>query len=531
MPRIYERRGGTFAPGEAAGFCAVFFALWLGYPNNFTDIPLLILLWPAGCAFLGKFAPNAKKALFQGWMAAFFGLTACLYWLYMPVHEVGGLHIVPAFACALLISFVCASQSGLLSLAAFFAKNAPVPASAVFLALSWYLLEYLYALIGGFPWVSPSAALAQWPLFLQIASIMGAYAADGLWLGAILLCAFSLPFSKHKFTLPPFLCGLTICALICGYGAWRFNLQEGEGTGGVNALFVEGNIDQNRKWEPSFQQETLLHYISLTQAGLEEDRGEGIVEPLVIWPETALPFFLQVKPDLSRVLRDFVEKERIPLLFGAPGMEYRAERDEPAVFNRAFLLAPSGKLLGSYDKEHLVPFGEYVPFWLKFGFLEALLQGVGVYEPGAGNEPLRYGMLALGMLICYEGIFPWLAHERVAKGANILVDLSNDGWFGRSAAMKQHLFLLVPRCVEQNRWLLRSTNTGISCIVDSRGRIVLRGPLLQAGSLSGHAGLEEKYTLYYYIGRWIPGIAFALWVIFAWRILKQRTKNIEECCT
>lgn len=139
--------------------------------------------------------------------------------------------------------------------------------------------------------------------------------------------------------------------------------------------------------------------------------------------------------------------------------------------------------IGHYDKEHLVPFGEYLPSWLNWGFLEALLQGVGVYETGTAVAPLRYENLALGMLICYEGIFPWLAQARVADGANILVDISNDGWFEDTPASRQHLYLTVLRALEQNRWILRGTNTGISVVVDPRGRLTARGGQFRAESL------------------------------------------------
>lgn len=145
------------------------------------------------------------------------------------------------------------------------------------------------------------------------------------------------------------------------------------------------------------------------------------------------------------------------------------------VFNRALLLDPSGNTAGHYDKEHLVPFGEYVPEWLNWNFLADLLQEVGVYTPGRSAAPLVHEDLRLGMLICYEAVFPWLAQARVEHGANVLVDISNDGWFGRSPAALQHLYLASLRAVEQGRWLLRGTNTGISAIIDARGRVTVRG--------------------------------------------------------
>lgn len=171
--------------------------------------------------------------------------------------------------------------------------------------------------------------------------------------------------------------------------------------------------------------------------------------PLVVWPETALPFFFENNPLLAPKVRELAARSQTPLLLGAPGMERRPGVREPDIYNRAFLLGPDGRTLAHYDKEHLVPFGEYLPSWLNWKFLEALLQGVGVYTEGTTTAPLHYRNLALGMLICYEGIFPWLAQDRAAQGANILVDISNDGWFGATPAARQHLYLTALRALDR----------------------------------------------------------------------------------
>ena len=166
---------------------------------------------------------------------------------------------------------------------------------------------------------------------------------------------------------------------------------------------------------------------------------------------------------------------------------------------------------------HLVPFGEYVPSWLDWDFLAALLQEVGTYTPGKSAEPLRNGRLALGMLICYEGVFPWLAQERVAKGANILVDISNDGWFGATPAPRQHLYLTALRAIEQRRWILRGTNTGISAVIDHRGRPVVSGGQFRQQWLWGRARLMDGVSLYHRLAPLIPpfGLLLCMAVLFA----------------
>lgn len=507
--------------------------LWLGFPNDLLSLPPLVLLWPAALVMLGLGAPGRMAALRRGWLVSLAGGTAALYWLALPVHNVGGLPWLLAVPCALFIAACLASAGGLFSLAAHALRARPPLWLALLLALLWYLLETCYALALGFPWLPLAGALAVWPLLIQAADTLGAYALGGCWLLAALLCLFSLPAAlpsastatRRIFFPRRLAAGLGLAALLLGYGAWRLKAHPFDpaptGENSLAVLFVEGNVDQNQKWLPAFQRRTVDLYLDLTRAGLEarpatdasshQDAGS-----LIIWPETALPFFFETSPRLAVLVRDMALTARSPLLFGAPGVERRPGQAEPLIFNRAFLLAPDGKTAGYYDKEHLVPFGEYLPDWLNWGFLQALLQDVGVYETGTAIAPLRHGNLALGMLICYEGIFPWLAQARVADGANILADISNDGWFGNTPAARQHLYLTVLRALEQNRWILRGTNTGISVVVDARGRVTARGGQFRAGSLWARAGLTTVASPYHRFAPWLlPSAALLFCALLA----------------
>ncbi|MDR2574354.1 MAG: apolipoprotein N-acyltransferase [Desulfovibrio sp.] len=487
-------------------------AIWLGFPNDVADMPPLVLFWPVALALLGLNAPNKMTALRAGWLCGLAGSTAALYWLTLPVREVGGLPWPLASACALFVAACLSFSNGLFSCAARMLRNYPPPLCALALALAWYLLEYVCARLLGFPWLPLAGALAEWPLLVQAADIAGAYALGGLWTLAALLC---LIFCRDKFCLT---LGMALSAGLMLYGGWRLNqtpfTMKPDGTESVSVLFVEGNIDQNQKWIPAFQQASLDAYVRLTRQALAEMPGGE--KPLIVWPETALPFFFEHMPKYDETVRRLAAESGCPLLLGAPGMEISAN-GQRRIFNRAFLLAEAeasapGRTVGRYDKMHLVPFGEYLPDWLAFDFLQALLQGVGVYEEGTSAEPLRYGKLALGMLICYEGIFPWLAEERVRRGANILVDISNDAWFGRTPAARQHLNLTALRAVEQGRWLLRGTNTGISAVVDNRGRLTMRGGQFTEGVHFARAALLETASPF---SRLAPRIFPAALAVFA----------------
>ncbi|MFT4301747.1 MAG: apolipoprotein N-acyltransferase [Desulfovibrio sp.] len=535
----------TFRPDNTALFVGLIGAagIWLGFPNDIAGLPPLALLWPVALAWLGLCAPTRGAALRRGWLCNLAGGMAALYWLSMPVHNVGGLPWFLAVPCALLIAACISSAGGLFSLAAYALRHRPPYMWAILLGLLWYVLEAVYALALGFPWLELSGALAAWPLLVQGADTVGAYGLSGLWVMAALWCALGIlphPLAanagtssdekkkpetnasgkstptafggKNSWRPACLVCGLLMTGLLLGYGGLRLYQQPLEvaptGPQSVQALFVEGNIDQNQKWLPAFQRQTVDLYLRLTYDALAQRPGE---RPLIIWPETALPFFFETNLLHSPRVRQLPAVTGSPLLVGAPGLERRADKKEPDVFNRAFLLTPpDGAIAAHYDKEHLVPFGEYLPEWLNWGFLEALLQGVGVYQTGTAIAPLRYDNLALGMLICYEGIFPWLAQARVEDGANILVDISNDGWFGATPAPRQHLYLTALRALEQNRWILRGTNTGISVVVDNRGRLTMRGAQFKEQALWGSAALESTPSMYHRLWPWPLPIAVAL---------------------
>ena len=143
------------------------------------------------------------------------------------------------------------------------------------------------------------------------------------------------------------------------------------------------------------------------------------------------------------------------------------------------------------------------------------MQGVGVYSEGYKTEPLKVNKLALGILICYEGIFPSLASKRVENGANILVDISNDGWFEKSPAAKQHLYLTVLRAIEENRYILRGTNTGISASIDNKGHIITRGEQFKTGSIIANAYLFDEKSIFHNIADYIPiTLCLLLFILF-----------------
>ncbi len=183
-----------------------------------------------------------------------------------------------------------------------------------------------------------------------------------------------------------------------------------------------------------------------------------------------------------------------PLLLGSPAYE-RHDDGSYSYYNSAFLLSAESRELERSDKIHLVPFGEYVPLGRLLTFINKLVVGVGDFSPGK-VKPLALGDDPLGVLICYEVIFPGLARDYVRKGSRLLVNLTNDAWFGRSSAPYQHLAMARFRAIENRIWLVRAANTGISAAISPSGRVVSAGPIFETLSLDSVVGLGAEETFY-----------------------------------
>lgn len=505
---------------------AVVLGLWLGFPNDLAALPLLAAVCPAGLAVLGLNASTTRRAFLSAWLWGGLGHILALHWLTVPMSRVGGLPLAVAAPCALFVALALATQGGLFALFARRFWRPENPLSALALALAWYFLEYGYALVAGFPWLPLSGALAVWPWTLQIADTLGATLAGSLWAGCALALTGSL---LSRRPLPAFF-GFVLAFFLSAYGVWQLarnpvtepvtaeeavkNLpRAGSDRDTFPVLLVEGNIDQNTKWVESYRVSTVNAYVSLTKEALQRARDAGVPAEylergVIVWPETAMPFDL-ARSRHTRSLMTLAVEAGMPIVTGAPGTERRADRGYN-VYNRVWVVDRNGAPAGSYDKEHLVPFGEYVPSFFRWKFLEGLLQEVGAYTEGTRTSPLRVGPLAMGPLVCYEAVFPWLAQERVAKGANVLLDVSNDGWFGDTPAPHQHLALTGLRALEQNRWLVRCTNTGISAVYDNRGRIVFRGPQFRAEALWADARLESEPSRFHRLFHIVPAACAVL---------------------
>lgn len=536
-------------------FCAALvvcgsLGLFLGTANPFFHVPGAVLVYPA-CLLL---ASRGRHPFRLGWCVGIPGAAGALYWIAVAAHMYGGFPWLLAAPCSILLGMYVALWGGLFCFCASRLLGLPAWKRSLALGLLWFLLEWTRGwFCTGFSWLTLSSGLAAWPVLMQPLSVLGEYGYSGLLATVtFLLCEGALCLREKRQSGTLLLAsGACIAAAVAVFGAWRMQvLPEKLAAEGVPVActMVQGSVRQDVKWSPEYQRQTLEHYIRLSVDGVRaamnglagtgrgpgrEEIASSLGQPLgsrpdaalapalpdfILWPETAMPFAYPASP-LSRELNAFADGLGIPLLFGAPGVERRIG-GATALFNRAFMLSPEGNAV-HYDKEHLVPFGEYLPPVLDWKIFESLLQGLGGFTAGGGDRlfPLELkgrGRVDMGMLICYEAIFPELSRKRVAGGAQLLLNISNDAWYDYTSAPMQHLQLSLMRAVEQGRYVLRATNSGITAVLDPLGGVHAMGSasdgyaLFLSGSLTGTALALQGHTPYFYLHPWLPALALAL---------------------
>jgi apolipoprotein N-acyltransferase len=366
----------------------------------------------------------------------------------------------------------------------------------------WVALEFLRTyLITGFPWNLLGYSQHRNLPLIQVAAVTGVYGVSFVVLAVnAALARAILTWKCWSGVLAPLATAALLVAGSVGYG-WLWPASDAENDS-IRIALVQANIDQGVKWDPTWQDQTLTIYGELTRE-VARQRPQ-----LIVWPEAAVPFFLREDPRQALV-QDMARAAGAYLLVGAPDWQAGQPR------NTAFLIEPGGRMLERYDKRHLVPFGEYVPLSQLLFFVNPLAGGaIGAFAPGHEATVFATPSGRFGVVICYEAIFPDEVREFFLSGADFLVNITNDAWFGRSAAPAQHLAMAALRAVENRAYLIRAANTGISAIVAPDGRIVQASGLFSRVVLSGaiipHTG-GSFYTWHGDLFAWgTVGLALAI---------------------
>lgn len=443
---------------------------------------------------------DAFKAGMAGGMLAYSGLC---YWFIGTMMSFGGM---PFLVSLFFFLFLAMYMALYWAIFAYLLKRASLQGISVLIAAPslWVALEYLRTyLFTGHPWALLGYTQYKNISIIQLSDITGVYGIS------FILALFSATVYelirryrlKNSLPLREAVLLLALFIIPLSYGSIKVsNYKEPERV--LSAALIQGNIEQGVKWNEEYKEKTVDIYRRLSEKAHEEAGKFDII----VWPETAVPFYYQQAGSLTRKVRAISRDLDSPILFGSPAYKY--ENKKVGYLNSAFLIAPSIdkrniETIGRYDKYHLVPFGEYVPLANYLFFMNKITAGIGDFVPGKGVMTLDMTGgessgpdISYGPLICYEGIFPDLVRRFVKDGANVLVNITNDAWYGRSSAPYQHLSAIVFRSVENGVYMLRAANTGVSAIVDPLGRIEGETGIFEEGFLTGKIGLADSKTIY-----------------------------------
>lgn len=463
---------------------------------SFPTVGLSFLAWIALIPLLTALEGTTPRAAFRlGFVCGLTAYAIILYWLNIVIIRYGHLPWAVSIPLYLMLVAWLALFYGLAALIARFGEFNSVK-SALTLPVAWVAFDFMRSfLLTGFPWAMLGHSQYRTLPLIQIADITGVHGVTLLIvLANVVLYRVLRALSGSEVPYPVksalILVVLFIATIVYGFN--QLNKPESHSVPPIRVALIQGNIDQDVKWSRAFQAKTVDIYDRLSR-----EAAKGGID-LVIWPESAVPFFFQDEPVYAERIRSLARELNATLLIGSPAHELR--NGKSTFLNSAFVIAPNGETVGRSDKMHLVPFGEFVPLGRFFPFISKLVVGIGDFSPGERITPLDAGTTETGTLICYEGIFPELAREYVRAGARILVNITNDAWFGRSSAPYQHLSIAAFRTVETRTPMLRAANTGVTAIIDQNGHIRTMTGLFMEEYRTGEIRPGSADSLYLKIG-------------------------------
>jgi apolipoprotein N-acyltransferase len=449
-----------------------------------------------------------------------------------------------------------------------------------FAPFMWVSLEYIRSNLSflSLPWALLAHSQYQYPAIIQIASITGTYsisflivmvnsAIASLFLGRLKspLHHFKIPPSpplpkegvttlqKGRVTIPPFLKGdgggfqinkvrktlvaITALLMISPFLYGYFVTSRPINGNRINLSLVQGNIEQVKKWDRRYAREIMQIYAHLTEEASKDQPS------LIIWPETATPGSINQDIRLHIEVRNIAKKAETYLLLGSAQHQKFGEKEKKKFkyLNSAFLINPQPKLVKNqrYDKIRLFPFGEYLPFKDTIPWSYLNVPNISEYVAGKEFTVFELPGFRFGVIICWENVFPELVRQFVRNGAQFIVNITNEAWFGKTAAPYQLLSMSVFRAVENRVFVVRCANTGISCIIDPYGRIVDRvkdekgKDIFIRGVMSGWIIPLDSNTIYTRYGDWFVWVALIGTVVFlivAWRRGMAKCKASEVSC-
>ena len=462
-----------------------------------------------------------------GYCSGFVWYLGNCYWVYATMHTYGGIAKPAAVGILILFCLYLGLYNALYGAIIVALRRSPLHGrGTLFLSpFVWVAVELARARITGFPWDLLGITQVDNPLLTRLAPFTGAYglsfviaAVNAIWLTRITL-------KKRRYTRPALtVAGVLVVLLYVVFV--RVHSHSREDTSAI-ATLVQQNLEVGAEavnaGPPLTKTEMLQSFSSLS---LFPPRGEscnGIPElpttkcvehlapyaiensgetrylsstNLIVWPEAPNNFF-ESDPEFREAMSRLARAASAPIIAGNIGIESnRTTKRGYDLYNSANFIQPDGTFSGRYDKMHLVPFGEYVPFKSLFFFAGSLLADVGEFNPGTRRAVFKSGGNSYGTFICYESIFGDEIRQYEDMGAEVLVNISDDGWYGDTSAAWEHLNMVRMRAIENHRWVLRATNTGVTASIDPYGRVVSAAPRHIRTSLRVGYNYESDVTFY-----------------------------------
>lgn len=464
-----------------------------------------------------------------GFVAGIIHYMTLMYWLVHTFGTYGQLPLYLAIPILFLLSAYLSLFIGAFSAMVVWLYRKPVW-GWIMIPVVWVSLEYLRSfLLTGFPWELLGYSQFARLHLIQISDILGVYGVSFLLLLAnavlfmLLMWATDQPLNGRKINKRVLLSYVFVfigaLGLTLGYGFWRIQWvdQRAEQRPSIKVAVIQGNIDQGIKWDPDFQVASTKKYVELSKS-VEKENPD-----LVVWPETATPFYFLNDLQLSKIVLTGIKDAKSDFFIGSPS--YAQVKNRVAYFNSVYVIAPDGKIFGKYDKAHLVPFGEYVPLKKWLPFIGKMVEQVGDFQAGRKGTAIDWKGIKLGPLICYEIIFPYLAREMVKNKAELLVNVTNDAWYGKSSAPYQHFSMAVFRAVENKRALVRSANTGISGFIDPAGRVLAETAIFEDAAITQQVPLIREMTVYTRFGDLFAQICLVITLIVMVIHFKKKKYN------
>ena len=489
--------------------------LSLSYHGSFPQI--FAWICPA-LLFSSILGARGRVAFSCGFLHALLFVVTCVPWIADVLAVHGGMSVAAGWGVLLVIALVWSTAQGLSTLAIQRLSTRSYALALFGAPFLWITLEMFRAYLPeiSFPWALLGYAPAENPALLQLATVTGVYGLSfvAAAFNALLIWTDCAPPEGKKQRYAVLGAVILALVLICWIGPRFVPHAEARHL----ARVVQPNFPENTQYVGDWYADHQADLNDLRQLSLRPSPGPRQPD-LLIWPEAPAPFSFQdphFGPYISRLAGDFGHPVIAGVIDWKPGREFinGAERNVMLPYNSAAMLNPLGQKTFGYDKIHLVPFGEYEPFPFIHQVVTSVSEEVGGFHKGTDRAVGRFpDASTFSVFICYESIYPGEIRDFVYRGAQLLINISNDGWFGKSEAAEQHIRMARVRAVENRRWLVRDTNSGISASIDPYGNVTR----VMARDVRDSADLPYDFrtdaTLYTRFNDWFAWMCVAISVI------------------